>query len=126
MGEGWGDFFAICMTSQATDNFAKGAFAVGGWTDLTPGFNDNYYFSIRRYPYSADMKKNPLTFKHIGNNVVLPVGPPIHVEPGGQQRSAQRRRGLVRGALGGVRQPRRQARPRRRRRSGCSPTSSAA
>ena len=35
MGEGWGDFFAICMTSQATDDFANGVFAVGGWTDLT-------------------------------------------------------------------------------------------
>jgi hypothetical protein len=83
MGEGWGDFFAACMTSQATDDFAKGTFAVGGWTDLAPGFTDNYYFSIRRYPYSADMKKNPLTFKHIGNNVVLPVGPPIHPSPAG-------------------------------------------
>lgn len=77
MGEGWGDFFAICMTSQATDNFNTGTFAAGGWTDLTSGFNDNYYFSIRRYPYSADLNKNPLTFKHIGNNVVLPMGPPI-------------------------------------------------
>jgi extracellular elastinolytic metalloproteinase len=76
MGEGWGDFFAICMTSQASDNFTNGAFAVGGWTDITPGFKDNYYFSIRRYPYSADMSKNPLTFKHIGANVMLPVGPP--------------------------------------------------
>ena len=37
MGEGWGDFFAICMTSQATDDFAKGVFAVGGWTDLHAG-----------------------------------------------------------------------------------------
>jgi len=83
MGEGWGDFFAICMTSQATDNFAKGVFAAGGWTDLTPGFNNNYYFSIRRYPYSADMKINPLTFKHIGNNVVLPTGPPISASPSG-------------------------------------------
>ena len=45
MGEGWGDFFAVCMTSQATDDFAKGMFAVGGWTDLTPTFKDNYYFS---------------------------------------------------------------------------------
>jgi hypothetical protein len=77
MGEGWGDFFAICMTSQATDDFAKGVFAAGGWTDLTPDFKDNYYFSIRRYPYSADLTKNPLTFKHISNNVVLPTGPPI-------------------------------------------------
>ena len=83
MGEGWGDFFALCMTSQSTDDFAKGTFAVGGWTDLTPTFKNNYYFSIRRYPYSADMKKNPLTFKHIGNNVVLPVGPPINPSPAG-------------------------------------------
>jgi extracellular elastinolytic metalloproteinase len=83
MGEGWGDFFAISMTSQATDDFANGAFAAGGWTDLTPSFNNNYYFSIRRYPYSADMKKNPLTFKHIGNNVVLPVGLPISPSPAG-------------------------------------------
>jgi len=83
MGEGWGDFFATCMTSQSPDDFAKGTFAVGGWTDLAPGFKENYYFSIRRYPYSADMKKNPLTFKHIGNNVVLPVGAPIHSSPAG-------------------------------------------
>jgi len=78
MGEGWGDFFAICMTSQATDNFAKGVFAAGGWTDVTPSFKENYYFSIRRYPYSADMTKNPLTFKHIGSSVVLPPGPTIN------------------------------------------------
>lgn len=78
MGEGWGDFFAICMTSQSTDNFADGVFAVGGWTDLTSGFKDNYYFSIRRYPYSADMKKNPLTFKHISSNVLLPTTAPLN------------------------------------------------
>jgi hypothetical protein len=83
MGEGWGDFFAICMTSQETDNFATGTFAVGGWTDLMPSFKENYYFSIRRYPYSADMAKNPLTFKHIGNNVVLPAGPPRNSISGG-------------------------------------------
>jgi hypothetical protein len=71
------------MTSQTTDDFAKGTFAVGGWTDLAPNFDDNYYFSIRRYPYSADMTKNPLTFKHIGNNVVLPIGPPIQSSPAG-------------------------------------------
>jgi extracellular elastinolytic metalloproteinase len=83
MGEGWGDFFAICMTSQSTDDFANGVFAVGGWTDLTPSFCDNYYFSIRRYPYTADMTKNPLTFRHISNGVILPVGPPINPNAGG-------------------------------------------
>lgn len=76
MGEGWGDFFAICMTSQAADNFATGVFAAGGWTDIRSNFKENYYFSIRRFPYSADMAKSPLTFRHIGANVLLPVGPP--------------------------------------------------
>lgn len=83
MGEGWGDFFAICMTSQDTDNFATGVFAAGGWTDVMPTFKENYYFSIRRYPYSADMTKNPLTFKHISANVLLPSGPPFNPIAGG-------------------------------------------
>jgi hypothetical protein len=83
MGEGWGDFFAICMTSQPADDFTGGVFPVGGWTDLTPTFKDNYYFSIRRYPYSADMAKNPLTFRHISAGQLLPVGPPISPNAGG-------------------------------------------
>jgi extracellular elastinolytic metalloproteinase len=95
MGEGWGDFFAICMTSQSTDDFASGVFAVGGWTDLTPTFDDNYYFSIRRYPYTADMTKNPLTFKHISDNVVLPVGPPRNPAFGGGANSEVHNAGEV-------------------------------
>jgi extracellular elastinolytic metalloproteinase len=83
MGEGWGDFFAICMPSQSTDDFENGVFATGGWTDLTPTFKDNYYFSIRRYPYTADMAKNPLTFKHISSSVVLPMGPSRNPNSGG-------------------------------------------
>ena len=31
------------------------------WSDLYP----EYYYGIRRYPYSTDMEKNPLTFKDI-------------------------------------------------------------
>jgi extracellular elastinolytic metalloproteinase len=83
MGEGWGDFFAICMTSQATDDFDHGVFAVGGWTDLTSDFKDNYYYSIRRYPYSANMDVSPLTFKHISSGVVLPLGVPRNPVFGG-------------------------------------------
>jgi extracellular elastinolytic metalloproteinase len=80
MGEGWGDFFALCMTSRPKDDFAKGIFGMGGWVLLNfrfLGFRDNYYFGIRRYPYTADMTKNPLTFRHISDGVILPVGPPI-------------------------------------------------
>src|SRR5207237_10316734 len=50
MGEGWGDFFALCMTSQSTDDFAKGTFAVGGWPDRRRGVTNNYCFSIRPLP----------------------------------------------------------------------------
>jgi extracellular elastinolytic metalloproteinase len=83
MGEGWGDLFAIVMTSQATDDFAAGVFAAGGWTDITSTFKQNYYFSIRRYPYSANMARNPLTFKHISAGVALPAGPPRNARAGG-------------------------------------------
>jgi Fungalysin metallopeptidase (M36) len=95
MGEGWGDFFAVCMTSQASHNFATGVFPIGGWTDLLAGFNDNYYFSIRRYPYSADMAKNPLTFQHISANVLLPVGPPRNPLSGGGSNNEEHNAGEV-------------------------------
>jgi hypothetical protein len=83
MGEGWGDLFAIMMTSQPNDNFADGVFAAGGWTDVTSTFKENYYFSIRRFPYSADMTRNPLTFRHISDGTVLPAGPPRNPQAGG-------------------------------------------
>ena len=33
------------------------------------GAGADYYFGIRRVPYSTDMKKDPLTFKHIVNGM---------------------------------------------------------
>jgi hypothetical protein len=67
MGEGWSDFYALSLLSEAGDdvngNYAAGAYAsyqIGGSSDL-----QNYYFGIRRYPYTTDMSKNPLTFKDI-------------------------------------------------------------
>src|SRR5262249_36164268 len=33
------------------------------------------YFGIRRFPYTRDMTKNGLTFKHVTNGVMLPPGP---------------------------------------------------
>jgi extracellular elastinolytic metalloproteinase len=77
MGEGWGDFFGICMTSRDSDDFTRGAFSIGSWVLLSSTFDDNYYFGVRRYPYSVDMGKNPLTFRHISDGVDLPEGPPI-------------------------------------------------
>lgn len=65
MGEGWSDFFALAMTAEPSDD-------VGGNYPMAPyiaylfnGITQNYYFGIRRYPYSTNMSVNPLTFKDI-------------------------------------------------------------
>jgi hypothetical protein len=65
LGEGWSDFYALSLLSQPGDdvngNYAIGAYATDHYGLLT----DNYYFGIRRYPYSTDMARNPLTLKDI-------------------------------------------------------------
>jgi hypothetical protein len=67
MGEGWSDFYALCLLSEPTDD-VNGVYAAGGYASHRLAgleFTDNYYFGIRRYPYTTDMTKNPLTFKDI-------------------------------------------------------------
>ncbi|MDB6110653.1 MAG: hypothetical protein JWR69_2403, partial [Pedosphaera sp.] len=65
MGEGWSDFYAQSLLSEAGDD-PNGVYAFGGYaTYLLSGLTQNYYFGIRRYPYCTDMAKNPLTFKDI-------------------------------------------------------------
>jgi hypothetical protein len=66
MGEGWGDFFGICLNAQPGDDF-NGVYATGGHTTylITTTYTTNYYFGIRRFPYSTDMTKSPLTYGDI-------------------------------------------------------------
>ena len=65
MGEGWGDFYGLAMLSEPNDDI-NGTYAPGGYlTSEFFGLTENYYFGIRRYPYSTDMTKNPLTYKDI-------------------------------------------------------------
>jgi hypothetical protein len=65
MGEGWSDFYALALLSESTDdlggNYAAGAYSTYQWAGMTT----NYYYGIRRYPYSTNLTKNPLTFKDI-------------------------------------------------------------
>lgn len=65
MGEGWSDFYALCLLAQPGDdpnaNYASGGYA----TFQFFGLPENYYFGIRRYPYSTNLTKNPLTFRDI-------------------------------------------------------------
>jgi hypothetical protein len=67
MGEGWSDFYALSLLSQPADNI-NGNFGEGSYCSYKlndPNFLQNYYFGIRRYPYTTDMTKNPLTLNDI-------------------------------------------------------------
>ena len=71
--EGIGDFIALHTMVRDGDDL-DGTFAVGSFA--TQAFiDDPAYFGIRRYPYSADAQKNPLTFRHIADSASLPEGP---------------------------------------------------
>lgn len=75
--EGWGDFIALLTLVREGDDlggaFPVGAFATGAFPD------DPAYFGIRRFPYSTDTNKNPLTLRHIADNAELPTNAPIAV-----------------------------------------------
>ncbi|MFO0758701.1 MAG: M36 family metallopeptidase [Byssovorax sp.] len=71
--EGWGDFIAAMLTLRQGDNL-DGVYAMAQYA--TASFPDAGYFGIRRYPYSTDMSKSPLTFKHISSGQPLPNGVP--------------------------------------------------
>jgi uncharacterized repeat protein (TIGR01451 family) len=65
MGEGWSDFYALALLSEAGDD-VDGNYAAGGYaTFRLGGLMENYYYGIRRYPYSTVLTNNPLTFKDI-------------------------------------------------------------
>ena len=87
MGEGWSDFNAMLLSVRETDRavasnatfngiYPMGSYVTSG-VPFTGAVNQGYYFGIRRYPYSTDMTRNPLTFKHVTNGVALPPGPPV-------------------------------------------------
>jgi uncharacterized repeat protein (TIGR01451 family) len=65
LAEGWSDFYALSLLSEASDdvdgNYPAAAYA--GYRLY--GLQQNYYYGLRRYPYTTDMSRNPLTFKDI-------------------------------------------------------------
>ncbi len=77
MGEGWGDFFGVCMSAEASDD-PEAEYAMGGYiTKDFLGTTENYYYGIRRYPYSHDLGKSPLTYADLDPaQLVIPGGIP--------------------------------------------------
>ena len=87
MGEGWADFHALLAFVKESDRalpgnanfeaaYPENAYPLGGPDYAPDALNNAYYYGVRRYPYSRDMAKNPLTFRHIADGVALPASPP--------------------------------------------------
>ncbi|HEU4409000.1 MAG TPA: M36 family metallopeptidase, partial [Polyangiaceae bacterium] len=77
MSEGWADFVALHMAVRDGDDLS-GAFAAANYA--TSATKNASYFGIRRYPYSTDRNKNPLSFRHVATKNEVPIvgGPPIN------------------------------------------------
>jgi large repetitive protein len=106
LGEGWSDFTALLMFVKEEDRNAPSNPSFGGTYAVTPYplggpdyapdvLNNAYYYGIRRYPYSRDMGKFPLTFKHIADANPLPATPPISSRAGGAVNSEVHNTGEV-------------------------------
>jgi len=97
MAEGWSDYFALSLlTDPGADPALTYPFApyVAFGAAPTP-FIDNYYFGLRRFPYSTDPGINPLTFEDIDPakysvpaeipiNPLVPAGNPGRVHQVGE------------------------------------------
>jgi hypothetical protein len=100
LGEGWGDFHALLLTVKAEDALVpananwNGVYSIAGYTSFAQDPN-GYYFGIRRLPYSTDLSKNGLTFKHIQDNVPLPAGVPTAFGQNGRSNSEVHNTGEV-------------------------------
>ncbi|MEW6431700.1 MAG: myxosortase-dependent M36 family metallopeptidase [Myxococcota bacterium] len=100
MGEGWSDFHSLLMVVKGEDamvpanaNFS-GVYGMAGYTSYAQD-PQGYYFGIRRVPYSTDMTKNGLTFKHIQDNVALPSNVPTAFGQNGRSNSEVHNTGEV-------------------------------
>lgn len=64
MGEGWGDFHALLLMSDADDAMIAGNEMFGTAYSAT-SYVANFQAGIRNYPYSSNMDINPLTFANV-------------------------------------------------------------
>jgi large repetitive protein len=100
MGEGWGDFHSMLLVvkpgdvAAATNTTWGGVYGLAAYTMYLSDRNA-FYWGIRRYPYSTDLNKNPLTFKHIQDGVALPASIPVAFGQTGRSNSESHNTGEV-------------------------------
>jgi len=82
MGEGWSDWYAEAMLSEASDPIDS-IYTTGGYATylLTAGFTANYYYGIRRFPRAPiafvgpnGKPHNPFTFRYINTGCDTLIG----------------------------------------------------
>lgn len=100
MGEGWADFHSMLLVVKEADalvasnaNF-NGTYGLAQYA-MQPSDTNASYWGIRRVPYSTDLMKDPLTFKHIQDNVALPTGIPVAFGQSGRDNSEVHNTGEV-------------------------------
>ena len=110
MGEGFADFHALLLLVKDADReqpanagfagtYPSSAFAESG-PDFAPDVVSNaWYFGVRRYPYSRDMAKNPLTFRHVADADALPARRPRSATTAAGPNSEVHRTGEVWGSM---------------------------
>lgn len=76
MGEGWGDFHSVLFTVKEEDLLAPFGADFAGAYPLAMYPTGNFFYGLRRYPYSTNFAVNPLTLRHIQTGVPLPTNPP--------------------------------------------------
>ena len=84
LNEGWADFVGLLLLVDEAESpldrrgtYASGAYGNQDYAFFTEVFSgtaatDAYYHGVRRYPYSVDFSKNPLTFAMVENGAPLP------------------------------------------------------
>jgi len=95
MGEGWSDFNSLLLSVREEDKLIKGGEQYQGAYPVGAYVIPDFYFGIRRLPYSTDFAKNPLTFKHIENGVPLPTTAPLASGQNGAANSQVHRTGEI-------------------------------
>lgn len=77
LGEGWSDMNALLLSIRPQDRWVAGNDLWQGSYPLAYYVTADYYYGIRRVPYSTDFSRNALTFKHIADGVPLPTSAPM-------------------------------------------------
>ncbi|MPM09706.1 hypothetical protein SDC9_56028 [bioreactor metagenome] len=98
LGEGWSDFIAQLVTVTEKDREKpgndqyQGAYAHAAYASASqfhPAVDERNatYFGSRRYPFSTDLRKNPLTLRHMQDGEPLPADVPVNQSLVDAQRS---------------------------------------